>query len=95
MTGRSLLGNAGKGPKGGTGPAYDGDWRLSLTSKLDIEALAYVRRKDGFLTSMHDVAPKREGVHRMATSNPASNQRQDSLLRILNPSDSDSPNRPD
>ena len=33
---------------------------------------------------MHDVAPKRGGVHRVATFNPASNDRQVSQLRIVN-----------
>ena len=78
------LGNAAKGLTGRTGPAVAGDWWLRLTSELDIEALAYVRHQDGFLTAMHDVAPKRLGVHRVATLNPASNWRQVSLLRILN-----------
>ena len=78
------LGNAAKGLEGSTGPASAGNWWLALSSDLDIEALAYVRHADGFLTSMHDVAPKRGGVHRVATFNPASNQRQASLLRIVN-----------
>ena len=78
------LGNPGKGLEGSTGAASAGNWWLSLTSDLDIEALAYVRHKDGFLTSMHDVAPKRLGIHRVATFNPASNYRQVSQLRIVN-----------
>ena len=78
------LGNAAKGLKGSTGPASAGDWHLLLTSDLDIEALAYVRHPDGFLTSMHDAVPLRDGAHRVATFNPASNHRQESLLRILN-----------
>ena len=48
-------GNAGKGLSGGTGPPNVGDWRLELTSDLDIEVLAYIRTTDGFLTAMHDV----------------------------------------
>ena len=43
-----------------------------------------MRHADGFLTSMHDVAPSANGVHRVATFNPASNDRQRSLLRIVN-----------
>ena len=78
------MGNPAKGLEGSTGPASDGDWWLSLTSELDIEALAYVRHPDGLLTSMHDVAPKRGGVHRVATFNPASNERQVSYLRVVN-----------
>ena len=37
-----------------------GDWRLVLTSELNIEVLAYVRTQDGFLTSMHDACANRE-----------------------------------
>lgn len=51
-------GNENKGLSGGTG-AGDGDWRLALGSDLDIEALAYVRTEDGFLTAMHDTVPAR------------------------------------
>ena len=78
------VGASAKGLRGSTGPASAGDWRLELTGGLDIEALAYVRHDDGFLTSMHDVAPSAGGVHRVATFNPASNDRQRSLLRIVN-----------
>ena len=78
------VGASAKGLKGSTGPASSGDWRLEMTSGLDIEALAYVRHGDGFLTSMHDVAPSADGVHRVGTFNPASNDRQRSLLRIVN-----------
>ena len=78
------LGNPDKGLANSTGAASAGNWWLSLTSDLDIEALAYVRHQDGFLTSMHDVAPKRLGIHRVATFNPSSNYRQVSQLRVLN-----------
>ena len=47
-------GNPAKGLSGGVGDG-DGDWRLELTSDLDIEALAYIRTDDGFVTSVHDV----------------------------------------
>ena len=73
-----------KGLPEGVGPPTAGDWRLELTSDLDFHAHAYVRAADGFLTSMHDVAPTRDGVARVAFFNPASNQRQRSLLRIVN-----------
>ena len=49
-------GNTDKGLDGATGSG-EGDWRLALTSALDIEVLAYIRTEDGFLTAMHDVAP--------------------------------------
>ncbi len=77
-------GNAAKGLSGSTG-AGQGDWRLELTSDLDIEVLSYIRTTDGFLTSMHDVAPAAEGIHRIAIFNPGSNDRQVSRLRLINP----------
>ena len=66
-------GNADKGLSKGIGPGTEGDWRLELTSALDIEALAYIRTDDGFLTSMHDVAPSGATTHRVVVFNPGSN----------------------
>ena len=77
-------GNSGKGLTGSTG-AGAGDWRLMLTSELDIEVLPYIRTADGFVTSMHGVAPTDSTRHRVAIFNPASNPNQVSRLRIINP----------
>ena len=78
-------GNAAKGLSGGVGPPSSGDWRLTLTSTLDIEALPYLRTpSDGFLTSMRDLAPAADGTYRVVVFNPASNQRQVSQLRLIN-----------
>ncbi len=78
-------GNAGKGLTGSTGTG-EGDWRLTLTSGLDVEVLSYIRTTDGFLTAMHDLAPEsEEGVHRIAIFNPGSNTAQVSRLRLINP----------
>ena len=79
-------GNSAKGLSMGTGPG-EGDWRLRLSSDLDIEALAYIRTPaDGFLTSMHDLVPEGEdGRHRVAIFNPGSNLDQVSRLRLINP----------
>ena len=72
-----------KGLNGSTG-AGEGDWRLELTSGLDIEVLSYIRTPDGFLTAVHDVAPVEHGLHRVATFNPGSNRNQASVLRLVN-----------
>ena len=77
-------GNPAKRLTGGTG-AGSGDWRLSLLSRLDILAPAYIRTADGFVTAMHDLAPEADGRHRVATFNPGSNYRQVSRLRLVNP----------
>ena len=77
-------GNAGKGLIGASGGGT-GDWRLELRSPLDLEALAYIRTRDGFVTAMHDVAPRTEaGDHYVPTFNPGSNFNQVSLLRLVN-----------
>ena len=73
-----------KGLSAGTGRGA-GDWRLELTSDLDIDVLAYIRTQDGFLTSMHDVAPRTGNRHRVAVFNPGSNPNQVSRLRLVNP----------
>ena len=82
------LGNAAKGLTGGTGAGV-GDWRLVLSSDLDIAVLTYIRTRDGFVTSMHDVAPSADGRHWVAIVNPGSNADQVSRLRLVNPGDED------
>ena len=77
-------GKASKGLSEGIG-AGEGDWRLELTSALDIEVLAYIRTRDGFLTGMHDVVPVSEAGHWVAIFNPGRNVNQVSRLRVINP----------
>ena len=74
-------GNARKGLQGATGDGT-GDWRLELRSDLDIEVLGYVRHADGFLTAMHDMAPREDGRVRLATVNPGRNESQVSRVRL-------------
>ena len=76
-------GNAGKGLDG-SAHSGEGDWRLEFTSTLEIEVLGYIRTGEGFLTSMHDVAPSSEAGHRVVTFNPGSNVNQASRLRVVN-----------
>ena len=81
------LGNDDKRLSGGSGPG-EGDWRLTLTSELDIEVLAYIRTEsDGFLTAMHDTVPRQGGRYRIITFNPGANVNQASRLRLVNPGD--------
>ena len=83
------LGNAAKGLRDGVGSPTHGDWRLELTSDLDIAVTSYIRTEDGFLTSMHDLAPPGVAAQtaRVPIFNPGSNRRQVSLLRVMNDSD--------
>ena len=78
-------GNQDKGLPIGVGRSFGGDWRLEMTSDLDIEVLAFIRHEDGFLTSMHDVGPSGQGRrYRVATFNPGRNTNQVSHLRLIN-----------
>ena len=85
-------GNESKGLANGVGTA-NGDWRLTLTSGLDIEALAYIRSSDGFLTSIHDLSPVTDvgtgNRHRVSFFNPGSNQNQVSRIRVVNSGESE------
>ena len=79
-----------KGLSRGVGDG-SGDWRLKLSTTLDIEALAYIRTDDGFLTSIHEVAVEAgHGSMRYHVPffNPAKNMDQQSRLRLINPGDS-------
>ena len=78
------VGNLAKGLSGGVG-AGEGNWRLELTSGADLDVLAYVRTRDGFVTSMHDTAPLTSGSHQVPFFNPGSNRAQISRLRLVNP----------
>ena len=77
-------GNAAKGLTGSVA-AGTGDWRLELESDLAIEVLVYARTRDGFLTSLHDVAPAAGRDHHVAVFNPGRNRNQVSSLRLVNP----------
>ena len=77
-------GNAAKGLDGGVGVGA-GDWRLEVASELELMVLSYARTADGFLTSLHDLAPVAEdGGHRVVFFNPGSNTGQVSKLRLIN-----------
>ena len=85
LTSRDLeRGSTAKGLPVGLGNG-SGWWRLALETDLALTPLAYVRTSDGFLTSMHDVVPVAEGVHRVPFFNPGSNTTKVSHLRIVNP----------
>ena len=89
-------GDASKGLPEGVGDG-DGDWRLELTTELDIEPLAYIRTPDGFVTSVHDVveaefvrASTPDGdnsiLYHVRFFNPGKNDMQQSQLRLINTS---------
>ena len=57
-------GNDSRGLSAGVGDG-SGNWRLELTTQLPIDARAYVRSADGFLSSIHEVAAEVAGPHEM------------------------------
>ena len=65
----------------GTGPGQ-GDWRLELTTELDIEARAYAR-SEGFLTALHDAALV-TGEVELPFFNPGGEARPRGVLRLAN-----------
>ena len=89
-------GNASKGLDGGVGSGGAGHWRLELRTALDVEALAYLRTVDGFLTSIHGSAVEEVEAeagssmrhsYRVPFFNPGSNRRLQSRLRLVHPGD--------
>ena len=81
-------GDAGKGLFLGTG-AGSGDWRLRLSTSLDIAVLSYVRPlgvQDGLLSAMHDLVPRRAWGHQVTLLDPAEAPGQTGRLRLINPS---------
>ena len=64
----------------GTGPG-EGDWRLELSTDLDIEARAYAR-SEGFVTALHDAALL-SGEVELPFFNPGGDARR-SVLRLAN-----------
>lgn len=65
----------------GTGPGQ-GDWRLELSTALDIEARAYARTGD-FLTSLHDARLLSRELE-LALFHPGSETARRSMLRLAN-----------
>ena len=78
-TGAMESGDASTGLTG-TGPGQ-GDWRLELTTELDIEARAYAR-SEGFVTALHDAALV-TGEVELPLFNPGGDARR-SVLRLAN-----------
>ncbi|MBV1905051.1 MAG: hypothetical protein KUG75_03160, partial [Pseudomonadales bacterium] len=77
-------GNPGKGIQGRLGDGR-GKWQLLVGSSAAIEIMSLIRTPDGFLTSLTDVAPKSSlTTTEVYFANPASNQTQQSFLRVVN-----------
>lgn len=79
-------GNAAKGLPIGLGSG-EGDWRLVLESELNLDVFAYARSQDGVVSIAHNVAAEGRRRHHVPFFNPASETRQQSRLRLINPSE--------
>lgn len=77
-------GNANKGIDDGIGAPMQGNWRLTIGTNLDVEALSYTRARDGFLTATHELLPGGDDGYLVRIFNPASNETQQSRLRLIN-----------
>ena len=82
-SGRTLSGGIGVGDG-------EGDWRLELSTTLDITTLAYVRGASGFITTMHDVVRGATMRQHVVSFNkaPVSRGWSRSELRLINPNNS-------
>jgi len=77
-------GNTGKGTSGSLGNGV-GKWQLRVTASANVEIMSLVRTPDGFLTSLTDAVPMSAiGINEVYFANPASNQTQQSFLRVSN-----------
>ena len=81
-------GNADKGLPAGTG-AGTGDWRLRLSTSLEIEVQSYVHPlgvQDGLLSAMHDVVRRGTSGHQVTLFDPGETPGSSGSLRLINPS---------
>ncbi|HEX5756381.1 MAG TPA: hypothetical protein VFY12_08515, partial [Arenimonas sp.] len=76
-------GNVDKGLSGSFGDG-SGDWSVIVGTTSDIEALAFIRTPDGFLTSMHERVVGDGSDWFVPMFNPAQNPNQVSRLRVIN-----------
>ncbi len=64
-----------------------GKWQLLVRSDNPIVVMGLIRTPDGFLTSLNDVVPKEGSDNVVYFANPASINKQQTFLRILNRSE--------
>ena len=84
FTSRDLeWGNAALGLVGSTGPGA-GDWRLEMSSSLDIEVLPYARTADGTMSGLGETVAAENNVHRVALFGAADSPDAASRLRLTN-----------
>ena len=78
-------GNAAKGLPAGFGAPSEGDWRLSLTSSLDIRVAALAQVEDAAFATTHERLRRVDGERRLVMRRHADTARHTSWLRLINP----------
>ncbi|MDE0029697.1 MAG: DUF1588 domain-containing protein [Deltaproteobacteria bacterium] len=84
-------GNSSKGVFRGTG-AGTGDWRLRLSTSLEIEVQSYVYPlgvQDGLLSAMHTLVSRGAKGHRVTLFDPGEVAGSSGSLRLINPSETE------
>ena len=76
-------GRVEEGIRGHIGPGR-GDWRLVLTSDLEIDVLSYIRTADGFVAPIHDRVPRVNNHYHVPLFIRGSATNLESRLRISN-----------
>ena len=76
-------GNAANGLSTGTGPGQ-GEWSLWLTSTVNLDAQAYIKAQDGYVTSVIETAPKIDGDVVVANLSEAIDGHTQDVLRLVN-----------
>ncbi len=77
------FGNSAKGLPSGTGSGQ-GDWRLELSSELELSVLPFVRTPDGLVTPMHDTVSSTENRYDVAWFKAVDDSKQVGSLRLIN-----------
>ncbi len=88
MTSQDLEnGNTGKGLSGSFGDG-EGNWRLTVTSTLDLDVMSLIRLPGGYLINLGAVAPGTATEKVVNYVDPADESLRTSSLRIINTADS-------
>ena len=82
------LGNSNIGLSGSTGSGQ-GAWYLTLTSELEFDVFSYIVSNGEYIVPVHEIAPEYKNIHKVALFSPSSDASENSLLRIINPSNND------
>ena len=77
------LGNTLVGLSGSTGPG-DGNWRLNLSSELNIDVFAFVKTPDGLATPIQDTVARMGNRHEVTWFKAIDDSDRIGLLRLIN-----------